>query len=176
MRRTVATGLVVVLAACSGNTITQPSTPRSSGFITPSGLVRNFSVTFTANSGCTSLPQNVQRRTYSGTSDTSGPYTLGGAVFASWHDYGLMNVISLVMWGDTVEAWFQDGPIMEFVTPESALTIEGHAKGPISGSIIDLPINGSFVFCPRLNQAEGGCLVEPVSCRSTNHKLTLVPQ
>jgi hypothetical protein len=122
------------------------------------------------------LPQNVQSRTYSGASDTGGPYKLGGAAFASWQDYGPMNVISLVIWGDVVEAWFQDGPIMEFVTPETALIIEGHAKGPISGSIIELPVSGSLSFCARVNDADGGCLVPLVSCRSTNHKLILTPQ
>jgi hypothetical protein len=87
-----------------------------------------------------------------------------------------MNVISLVISGDTAKVWFQDGPIMELVTPERALTIEGHAMGPISDSIIELPVNGTLTFCAQINQAEGGCLVPPVSCRSTNHKLTLIPQ
>ena len=122
------------------------------------------------------MPQDVQSRTYAGSSGTAGPYTLGGAVFASWQGYGLMNVISLVISGDTARVWFQDGPIMELVTPESALTIEGHAMGPISDSIIELPVNGTLTFCAQINHAEGGCLVPPVSCRSTNHKLTLIPQ
>ena len=87
-----------------------------------------------------------------------------------------MNVISLVISGDTAKVWFQDGPIMELVTPESALTIEGHAMGPISDSIIELRVIGTLTFCAQIKHAEGGCLVAPVSCRSTNHKLTLIPQ
>jgi hypothetical protein len=177
MRQTVAAGLVVFVAACGGNTIAQPSTwtPPNS-FTAPSGLLRDFSLTFTADRACTSLPANVLRRTYSGTSDGTGPYRLGGAAFASFQDYGAMNIVSLAIFGTHAQAWFEDGPIIELVTPESTLMISGHAAGPIAGSSIELPVSATYLFCPKTKADGPGCSVPFIECESTNHRLTLTPR
>jgi hypothetical protein len=160
-----------LLTACGSSSPTQPSVSARTPSTTsaPVSEARTYLVTFTADSACTSLPANVQTRTYSGSSD-GGPYKLAGAVFASYGD-----VISLVIRGDSAEAWFQGGPIMEWVTPESTLMIEGHAQGPISGPKIELPVSATYLFCP-IAEADGRCSVPFIRCESTKHRLTLTPQ
>lgn len=164
---------ILSIAGCGTGTPTQPSTHIWS---TPTSvsMIRNYSVTFTADSACTSLPANVQSRTYSATSD-EGPLRLGGAGFASWPEYGSMNMILLAIFGNTAQAWFQDGPIVELVSPESILMIEGHAAGAITGSTIELPASGSYVFCPRTRPDGFGCSVPLIECKSTKHRLTITP-
>jgi hypothetical protein len=174
MRQVISMASAALLTACGGNTITQPSGTAYA--------LRDYQITFTADSACTSLPAHVQRRSYSGSNrwpdGNIGPHRLADALFASYAGYGLMNILSLVVRGDSAEAWFQDPPIIERVTPDSTLMIEGHAAGPISGTRIEMPVNGSFVFCPKTRGDSDApeCSVPAVSCRSTNHKLALTPR
>ena len=174
MRQTISMVTAALLTGCGGNTITQP-------YVTANPS-RDYVVTFTADSACTSLPAHAQHRTYSASNrlpdGNIGPQRLADAVFASYAGYGLMNILSLVVRGDAAEAWFQDPPIIEWITPDSTLMIEGHAAGPIRATTIEMPINGGFVFCPK-TRGEGDaleCSVPAVSCRSTNHRLTLTPR
>ena len=177
MRQTIAAGLVAVLAACGGNTMTKPSAAiAAETFRAPSGALRDSSLTFTADRACTSLPLHVQRRMYSGSSDGTAPYRLGGAAFASWDEYGTMNVISLAIFETHVQVWFQDGPIVEMVTPESTLMIEGKAAGPITGSTLELPVTGTYAFCPKTTADGARCSVPIIECKSANHTLTISPK
>ena len=174
MWRMLTTSFAAFLTACGGNTMTQPHVTAD-----PS---RDYVVTFTADSACTSLPAHVQRRTYSASNKLPGgnigPQRLADAVFASYAGYGLMNILSPVVRGNSAEAWFQDPPIIEWITPDSTLMIEGHAAGPISGTRIEMPVNGGFLFCPKTRSDSDAleCSVPALSCRSTNHRVTITPQ
>lgn len=177
MRQTIAAGLVAVMAACGGNTMTNPSPSiPAATFTTPSGALRDFSLTFTADPACTSLPFHVQRRIYSGSTDGTAPYRLGGAAFASWNGYGTMNVVSIALFGTHAQVWFQDGPIVELVSPEGTLMIEGKAAGPITSSTLELPVTGTYLFCPKTTPDGAWCSVPFNECKSANHRLTISPK
>jgi hypothetical protein len=168
------TACVLSIAGCGSSIPTQPSATHI--WSTPGAVatINNYSVTFTADAACTSLPAHLQSRTYPATSE-AGPIRLGGAVFASYEGYGPMNLILLAVFGDHAQAWFQDGPIIEWVTPESTLMIEGHAAGPIGGSTIDIPVSATYLFCPKTRTDGPGCAVPFIRCESTRHRLTITP-
>lgn len=148
----------------------------------PVDVAGSYLLTFTADHACSSLPAAARTRTYStavGRISSWSLIALNGAIFApsagsypgtDW------NVISVTLFEDFASLWFSDPPILEQVTPESYLFIDGHAEGTISGPITELPVSGNFAFCEARKPGIYECAVPEVTCRSTNHRLTLSRQ
>ena len=144
-----------------------PPTPLSPG---------SYEAIFTADSVCTDLPEAMRTRTYSA-SIGGREIAFSGAVFGSSPPhYPMMNVMYIRLGGDAVTLHASDPPVLERPTEDSFLMIEGSAEGTAGVHRSDLSFRGAFMYCAASKQSQGsftGCLVDHITCRSENHRLTL---
>jgi hypothetical protein len=143
-----------------------------------------YSATFTADNSCTELPDSLRRRTYTATIESGPGYaskhhyraTLGGATF---YPSPLNNTFFIGVAGDFahVEIDFDGIGIAEELTPSTYVSIVGLGHTTIGGPQISVSLDGWFEYCTAAAATGRGfysCADVPVTCRSTNHRLTLV--
>jgi hypothetical protein len=147
----------------------------------PVNLSGDYTLTFIANSACSTLPNEVRARTYTATippASNAGPanayfyVTVGGAL-EGWGALG-MGVA-----GDYVAIWLET--LVEQTAPNTFVSFGGLAAASIgtsAGSTIALPFDGSIDYCVtksdvgRYEDCYKG-LATHAQCTSKNHQLIL---
>jgi hypothetical protein len=170
-----------ILSACDGGPVTKPTNVENTARPAdpPDNVSGNYTITITADEGCTSLPDSARTRDYSAfIRSGSQLLTLSGSTFAPSQD-GYpgtdWNVVATRITGDHASLWFQDPPIWEGTTADTFVLIDGYADGSFTSPRSELAVSGSITFCPSRDRSYK-CLTEAVSCKSTNHRLTLTRQ
>lgn len=152
-----------------------------------------YTLTLTADSACTNLPDEARTRTYTATIvPTSGSTTsflarLSDArFFSSYSTFGIQTAGDFArfgVWGTPfdVDVGYDDpGPgIVEQVRETTYLAIGGSTGASFGPSGITAPFDGYFEYCPSETALTGGqwCLASArvqYHCDSHNHQLTLV--
>jgi hypothetical protein len=146
-----------------------------------------YTLTMTADSACTSLPNEARMRTYTATivpipgSRTSFRATLSDARFFSTYNRALIATagdfaqFSLCI-SDPSQSYCFPG-IVEQLRETTYVAIEGGAEGLFDAAGITARFAGSFQYCPSetgLTENQYECLASArVQCESHNHQLTL---
>ena len=136
-------------------------------------LSGSYTLTFTADPACQSLPSQARSRTYHttvGPSATPGLVTLEGARFANVGIGYLGNVIYVSAFENFVRLSFSDPPIWELLDDPTSVYIFGDATGTVSGSVSELTVAGEFEYC---GVTEGSECEQEVACQSNRHRLVL---
>ena len=143
-------------------------------------LTGNYTMTFTADSACTSIPGYARRRTFDVTNSLASGSTYlvsvaGGQYGATAPGGGYFNnVLYAGMFEDTFALWLSDPPLWERFPQGSYLVVSGEADGSIAEFPARLTLNGTFTYCADRTAAdEPKCAVTEVVCRSSNHQLTV---
>jgi hypothetical protein len=151
---------------------------------TPSvNLAGDYTLTLTADTACSGLPDAVRARTYT-VSMTSMPNTpenyravLGGATFfsseAGQFFVDVAGTYAHFRFGD----WYEDGSvIVEEAPPSTYLSITGSAGPTVNGeTTISGSFSGAFDYCVNPHIVDYQCpLGQPVVCNSTNQRMLLV--
>jgi hypothetical protein len=144
----------------------------------PVNLTGSYRLTFEADRACTMLPPAARSRIYSTTISSNASFyllRLRDAVFAQPAGYpGLNgNVLYVSLFEDYAWWGFSDPPIVEQLSGESYLVVDGYADGTITGPTTALRLWGTFAFCGARESGGNGCAVPEAECRSTRHTLTL---
>jgi hypothetical protein len=178
LRGSLAAVAAALSVACGSDAVTMPQPPRPSPPpAAPSRqLSGSYEAVFTADAVCSDLPAVARSRTYSAVA--GGQWLdLGGAVFGSAPPaYPTMNSLYVRIVEDFAYLYASDPPVIELPTSDTHLMIEGTAEGPVRDGTSELSFRGSFSYCAASTHVEGafyGCLVNTISCRSENHRLTL---
>jgi hypothetical protein len=147
----------------------------------PVNVVGDYTLTFVADSACSTLPNEVRTRTYTATippASNAGPanayfpVTVSGAL-EGW------NVQWMGVAGDYVGIWLET--LVEQIAPNTFLSFGGLAAASIgtsAGSTIALPFDGSIDYCVtksdvgRYEDCYKG-LATHAQCASKKHQLTL---
>jgi hypothetical protein len=141
-----------------------------------------YTLTLTADSACTRLPDAARTRTYTATivpgpRSTSFLVRLSDARFFSTHN------VAMGVAGDFANfatwASVNGGPgIVEHVGETTYVAIEGGGRGLFGASGMTAPFEGYFLYCPSepaLTLDGALCSVSSaVQCDSDHHQLTLV--
>jgi hypothetical protein len=153
-------------------------------------------IVFTADASCTQLPASLRGRSYtavvtpSAGAPMASPSTfvsaLSGADFYAGYDKmsitGVRDAVrfNVFSW-DAFNAWLEDDPIIERVTPTSHFSVLGTATAPVATgqSTITAALDGTFSFCAESKpgaqpQWPPTCAVPPVECKSTQHQITMI--
>ena len=140
----------------------------------------NYTMTFTADAACTSIPGYARRRTFEVTNSPSGgsAYLVsvaGGQYGATAPGGGYFNnVLYAGMFEDTFALWLSDPPLFERFPQGSYLMVSGEADGSVANFPARLTLDGWFTYCAeRASVDEPKCAVSEVVCRSSNHQLTV---
>jgi len=165
------------------------STPFQLKSATPSvDLAGNYVITFSADSVCTPLPPIARVRTYSAVITPNVPGTgfsavLSGAIFAPPGRFTRFDRLLALVFGDFTRILFDDpeflSTIVEEVSPNVWLQIEGSAEGTVTGPSFELPVSGRFTYCEERESTNTEffvCARPAVTCTSSRHRLTLVRQ
>jgi hypothetical protein len=156
----------------------------SLGVVAPSmNLAGEYTLTFVADSSCTTLPSELRIRTYTATIPATAspppehyPVVVGGGSFYqnNW------NVISLGVAGDYVAFWLET--LVEELAPNAFLAFGGEAVGSVRtvpGSTITIPFLGSVEYCVttaptgRYEVCRQGQAATDMRCESDHHQLVL---
>lgn len=132
-----------------------------------------YTLAFTADSSCSAIPGYARRRTYDATADGFLMTLSGGGYGLSSAGY-FNNVLYTGVFEQTANIYMSDPPIFEKFPQGSYLVIFGEANGSLAESPAAFTLNGWFTYCSEA--APGGepkCAVPEVSCRSSNHRLTV---
>jgi hypothetical protein len=147
-----------------------------------------YTLTMTADSACTSLPNEARMRTYTATivpipgSRTQFRATFSDARFFSTYNRALIatagNFASFsICISDPSQSYCFPG-IVEQLRETTYVAIEGGAEGLWDAAGLTARFDGSFQYCPAETGLTGNqyeCLAGArVQCESHNHQLTLV--
>jgi Carboxypeptidase regulatory-like domain len=152
----------------------------------PIDLTGQYEITFTADSACDALPEIARTRTYSA-NVTSTLISLSGALFGAFGDSLPWNSIYFQQFEDMARFSMYDPPILEVIpnapppnpppnpsNGDSYVVIYGEASGTVSREHSQLPLLGSFEYCPNVKYgANRQCAVDTVTCRSAQHQMTM---
>lgn len=140
-----------------------------------------YTLTLTAGSGCTNLPEETRTRTYSATIVPGhragrfiGSLSDAGIVFSTYSPYFEIGVA-----GDFASMSVR---LVERLGETTFLAIDGGAAASVGPSGITAPFNAYFLHCPTQPAWSAGeywwcgADVQGVECNSSNHQLTLVPR
>jgi hypothetical protein len=136
-----------------------------------------YDLTFTADPACDALPVEARSRRYQTT--VPGGYAtyhslvMTGATFLDVYEYYPGNTLNLSAFDNFVRLDFSDPPIWEKLASPTSLYIYGLAEGVLSGSTMDLKVDGTFGFC---GVTSGLKCEQEVACHSENHTLTVTRQ
>ncbi|HJU44527.1 MAG TPA: hypothetical protein VJ691_17000 [Vicinamibacterales bacterium] len=176
-------------------TISNPAAPQLQIRLVPVELFNlraAYSITFEA-AGCDAIPAGLRTRTYSlavAPPHTASPAFTGAlqdAAFYRGYDtlfimIGATARVMVYSWA-AFEAWLEDQPIFEQLTPSGYLALSGTAHVvPDGGGTLSGAFNGSFTYCTSsaLHSTRSDwppiCTGSVVACESANHRLTLVPR
>jgi hypothetical protein len=157
-------------------------------------LAGSYLVTITADGACTGLPAYATSRTYSATvtrgfSDTGYIGPLGGATFVppivddTTRDFHGYDRFYASVFGTFVSFYFSNVldegyGIVEQLAPDAFIGFYGTADATVEAgtSSIEGSLSGSFRYCAaprRSGTTYFECTIEPITCASTNHRLTL---
>jgi hypothetical protein len=161
----------------------QPAVP-------PVNIAGEYTLTITADSACSTLPDAVRTRSYSasivrGRQPTSFQGRVSGGRFmaespcAGPPESCILNYFQIGMAGDFASFWTR---ILEQLSETIYLLIEGEVSGPFGPGGISAPLNAQFIFCPVRPLWNGDYWTCPsdavaggVECSSARHQLTLAP-
>ena len=138
----------------------------------------NYTLTFAADSACTSIPGYARRRTYESTVSGSGStylVSLGGGGYGTSGPAGYFNnVLYAGVFEDLLQLYLSDPPIWDRFPQGSYLMVWGEAEGSIGGLPATIPLAGQFVYCPEIAPgSEPKCAVSAVTCESSKHQLSI---
>lgn len=146
-------------------------------------IAGDYTLTLTADSACSELPAVARSRTYaaaivpSPTLPHQYEAVLSGATF---YPSALNDRLGIGVAGSfahiLVGIWWDSGVgIAEELAPSTYVAIAGGAAASVGGSSISGALAGWFEYCagPGLGPGLYRCGVAPVTCRSSNHRLTL---
>jgi Carboxypeptidase regulatory-like domain len=136
----------------------------------PVDLTGNFTLTFTADPACQSLPSQARSRTYHATMAPQGLLQLEGARFVNFGDGYVGNVVYVSVFESFVRLDFGDPPIWELLDDPTSVYIFGSAEGTVSGPVSAFSVAGEFEYC---GVTEGQTCEEEVACESDHHRLVL---
>ena len=150
-------------------------------------LTGNYVIALAADTACAALPPNATSRTYTATIsrgfyETSYVGRLSGATFVEPGRFGRYDSFYANVFGSFVRiSFFSDDEIngiVEQLNPDTYLGITGEATAIAENFPFDASFAGGFEYCPgpRASASVLACTVTPISCTSTNHRLTLVRQ
>jgi hypothetical protein len=151
----------------------------------PADIAGEYTLRLTADSACTSLPQEARTRSFTAAIVPSGRSRFvanlrdasffarcaGGPVPASCVDQ-----FSIGMVGDYAGVYVG---IIEQLAETTYLLVDGEAQGSFDHAGFTAPLKGSVVYCPSepvvIDQGTWACVPRSAaSCDSANHRLTLV--
>jgi hypothetical protein len=145
-------------------------------------LTGQYEVTFTADAACEALPEIARSRTYSGTV-TSTTINLSGALFGAFGDSLPWNSIYFQQFEDMARFSMYDPPILEVIAnappphpsnDDGYISIYGEASGLVRREHSQVPLLGSFEYCPTIRfGASRQCAVDVATCRSSQHQMTI---
>jgi hypothetical protein len=130
-----------------------------------------YDVTFEADATCTALPDVTRKRTYLANS-VRMVTELSGALFAGGDPPA--NTMILSQFGEFAKFQLVDPPIWELIPNAGWVMISGEALGVLDPDLSQLLLDGEFKYCS--NYSSGltlSCMVDTVSCRSSQHVMTL---
>jgi hypothetical protein len=137
----------------------------------PVDLSGHYTLTFTADPSCQSLPGDARTRTYQTTiAAASGVLTLEAARFAAAAGRYASNVVYFSVFEDFLRLDFSDPPVWELLDAGTSVYIDGFAEGTVSGPVAELRVDGEIEYC---GVTEGDRCEEEVACESHNHRLVL---
>ena len=158
----------------------------------PAAIAGDYTLTFTADGACTTLPENLRSRTYEVTIAPS-PFMFGstpevttsfqvaprGGAFSGRIRFFWVNVA-----GDFVALRFGDAfdpAVIEAVAPDGHVAFSGRAEvsGVDSLTSVVTPFTGAIEYCVNPEISEDGyrCTSPPsrrARCDSDNHRLAFV--
>jgi len=153
----------------------------------PVAISDDYTLTFTADSACTTLPENLRSRTYEvaiapssfmfgSTPDLTTSFQVAPrGAFSGRVRYFWVNVAGnfvALRFGDSF-----DPAVIEAVVPEGHLAIAGSAAVSVDDSFrsVVAPFTGSIEYCFNPDISEDGyrCTAPAARCDSTNHQLKL---
>ena len=179
--------------SCSGGADCQATAAPWLGFYLapvsspPVDVAGRYTLTFSADSACTDLPDEVRTRTYVASiapssspnvpAGTSFAATVTGASFARGLDNFTVGVS-----GDYVDLWLHGGhdpALMEQLGPNTYLAISGNAAaaaGSAPLSNLSMPFDGwiEYSCAPGAGHACEGAVLR--RCESSHHRLVLTRQ
>jgi len=181
--------------SCSGGADCQATAAPWLGFYlaplsSPLDVAGRYTLTFTADSACMDLPDEVRTRTYTAAiaasaspnvpAGTSFTATVGGAAFVSGLDNFTVGVS-----GTYVDLWLHGGhdpALVEQLGPNTYLLISGNAAGAAGSaplSSMSAAFDGWIEYCvttttPRAGHACEGTVLR--RCESSHHRLVLTRQ
>lgn len=148
-----------------------------------------YTLTMTADSACTNLPNEARMRIYTATivpawpgSRTRFRATLSDARFLSTHNWALIATAGdyanfSICISDPSQSYCFPG-IVEQLRETTYVAMEGGGGGFFDAGGITARFDGSFQYCPSETALTGNeyqCQARaPVQCDSHNHQLTLV--
>jgi hypothetical protein len=137
-----------------------------------------YTISFTADSACTSIPGYARRRSFDASSTGGGAtilVSLGGGSYGGPGAAGYFNnVLYAGVFENTLRLYLSDPPLFERFPQGSYLVVSGEAEGSIGELPATLPLSGHFVYClDGASVDEPKCAVTEVSCQSSKHQLTI---
>jgi hypothetical protein len=156
----------------------------------PTIVAGMYQMTLTAANECTQLPSVARQRTYrSQVYPTSRVGWFSAELFDGDFPYSSffsaeirgeplrtlrVHIVTEVDWGNPVTS------IVERIGPDMLLELTGLADLPLGAHSAAAAFDGTFTVCPAgaavSSQTPYRCPVQPVTCRSANHRLTLMRQ
>jgi hypothetical protein len=148
-----------------------------------------YQFTLTAAAACDALPPAVRTRRYTATAVITGPtggmVTLGGADLVPHYDaFGLTRADNAVRFSlfsaYAFASWLDDDPIVERLDATSYVAFSGTATVmPWNPDQSMAAVDGTIAYCAAAKEASAPiypptCLVPPVECQSSSHRLSLV--
>jgi len=155
----------------------------------PANIAGDYMLTFTADSSCTSLPDDARARTYAVTlaaapdplvpAGTLFSAVIAGAPVVPGNDSFPVGVAGNYV---SLEVWNGEGPgVVERLAPKTYVGLFGYAGTTVTSS--DMPItaafDGTIEYCVATTDATPayGCTSVPTDrrdqCESKNHRITL---
>jgi hypothetical protein len=145
-----------------------------------------YTLTLTADSACTNLPDEARTRTYTATIVPGYRSTAFLGRLSDARFFSIFNGIRIVfnafeigIAGDfaQISVLYGGVGIVEQLRETTYLAVGGGAEGSFGPSGITAPFDGGFQYCPSEPALTSGEYLEcqgSVQCDSHNHQLTLV--
>jgi hypothetical protein len=142
-----------------------------------------YQLTLTAASECTQLPSVVRQRIYHAQANRNGLGRFSVDLLDGDFPYG--GVIWVEVRGELLHVRVVTQPdwvnpftvLLERLGRDMHLVLSGSADLPLGAPSATAALNGTFSFCaaepPSPDASEYRCPVQPITCHSANHRLTL---
>ena len=148
----------------------------------PVVITGTYDLTVTAANECTQLPNAARQRTYRAQLDPAGAGLFIVALLNGDFPYGAGGNFGVKVRRESPRTlrftfpneYYSDG-LVERLGPEMLLEIIGSVDVPLGAGSAAVPFEGTFAFCAAAaypDEIPYRCHVQPVTCRSTNHRLT----